>query len=60
MLQPDNLRLGSGQWGMGNTNSYSCPWLPCFSPTPLMTTDIEMVNLCEFSLWVVLGSLVFI
>ncbi|MBG1244831.1 hypothetical protein ACEYW6_11110 [Nostoc sp. UIC 10607] len=59
MLQPDNLRLGIAAWGLGMGH-----WalgiliillpLSLFPsrqspvPNPLTTTDIEMVNLCEF------------
>jgi hypothetical protein len=49
----DNLRLGIGHWAL------SIAYFP-HSLLSLTTTDIERVNLCEFSLWVVLGSLVFI
>ena len=56
MLQPDNLRVGSGEWGIPivifplQRQPPLPPMLFPYSPLPtlLTTTDIEMVNLCEF------------
>ncbi|MEH2340034.1 hypothetical protein [Nostoc sp.] len=52
MLQPDNLKLGIGCWGLGIGHFYSSfallPFPQSPVPNPLTTTDIGMGNLCEF------------
>lgn len=48
MLQPDNLRLGIGNWELGMGYSPCLPNLQSPVSNPLTTTDIERGNLCEF------------